>query len=116
MPNMPHVRLKNICINVACLKSAVAMMFEGEKWNAYAWSDIADRFVDDNITTLHDWLENNNDPGLKGKFDIFMNKKDADQKFLVDLKRELIMILYNNRALAHSSEMIELLRLGGGNL
>ena len=103
---------KNQNIYVSCLKSAVAMMFEGERWNAYAWSDIADRFVNDNITTLRDWLNNNEDPALRRKFQFFIDKREDDAKFFAALKRELKMILYNNRALVHSAEMRELLQTG----
>ncbi len=108
--NKKHPENQNIYIS--CLKSAVAMMFEEQRWNAHAWNDIADRVINDNTVTLQSWIELNKDnhPNLAEKFKIFMERKEKDcEMFLSNLKRELKMVLYNNRKLVHSEEMITLL-------
>ena len=109
--NKKHPENQNIYIS--CLKSAVAMMFEDERWNAHMWSDIADRVIDDNTVTLQDWMNRHkeNYPRLEERFKIFMDKKEGDDDvFLTKLKRDLKLILYNNRKLIHSEEMIKLLQ------
>ena len=109
--NKKHPENQNIYIS--CLKSAVAMMFEEQRWNAHAWNDIADRVINDNTVTLQSWVELNKDnhPNLAEKFKIFMERKEGNSKtFLSNLKRELKMVLYNNRKLVHSEEMITLLQ------
>ena len=107
--NKNHPENQNIYIS--CLKSTVAMMFEEKRWNVHAWNDIADRVIDDNAVTLQSWMDLNKDdhPGLAEKFKIFMDRKEGDNAFLTSLKRELKMVLYNNRKLIHSDEMVNLL-------
>ena len=108
--NKKHPENQNIY--VSCLKSAVAMMFEEKRWNAHAWNDIADRVIDDNIVTLQNWMDLNKDnyPGLVEKFKIFIDRKEGGYNtFLTNLKRELKMVLYNNRKLIHSDAMVKLL-------
>ena len=109
--NKKHPENQNIYIT--CLKSAVAMMFEDERWNAHMWSDIADRVIDDSTVTLQEWINKHKDkhPRLEEKFKIFMDKKEGDDElFMTKLKRDLKLILYNNRRLIHSEEMIKLLQ------
>ena len=109
-PNHPE----NQNIYISCLKSAVAMMFEGERWNAHIWEDVAERFIDDNVITLQEWMETNKIqyPHLVEKFKIFLLKKENDDgyKFMSKLKREIKMILYNHRKMIHSDEMVTLLQ------
>ena len=100
-------------IYISCLKSVVAMMFEDERWNAHMWSDIADRVIDDSTVTLQEWITKHKDkhPRLEERFKIFMDKKEGDdESFLNKLRRDLKLILYNNRKLIHSDEMIKLLQ------
>ena len=107
--NNNHPENQNIYIS--CLKSAVAMMFEGERWNAHMWEDVAERFIDDSIITLQEWMEDNqsNYPHLVDKFETFLQKKEG-VKFNNKIKREIKMILYNHRKMIHSEEMVKLLQ------
>ncbi len=108
--NKQHPENQNIYIS--CLKSAVAMMFEGERWNAHMWEDVAERFIDDNTVTLQEWVDANDDqyPILAEKFKVFIKKKTEDDKFITKLKREIKIILYNNRKIIHSDAMINQLQ------
>lgn len=103
---------QNQNIYISCLKSAVAMMFEDEKWNACGWSDIADKFIDDNTQTLQGWMDGNSDeyPELAAKFKMFIQNKEYNDRFVVGLKKDIKMMLYNNRKLIHSDEMVNLLQ------
>lgn len=108
--NTNHPENQNIY--VSCLKSAVAMMFEGEQWNAHAWADVADRVIDDSTVALQDWMNTNQlrHPELLCKFEQFLKNKDDDDAFMTNLKREIKLLMYNNRKLVHSESMVSLLQ------
>lgn len=109
--NPKHPENQNIYIS--CLKSAVALLFEDEKWNAHLWDDVSDRVVDNSIITIQDWLDQNKDkhPRLAEKFQIFVDKREGDDdKFSVNLKRAIKLVLYNGRNMIRSSDMIKLLQ------
>ena len=109
--NKEHPENQNIYIS--CLKSAVAMMFEDDRWNARTWSDVADRVIDDNTVTLQEWMEANKErhPQLEENFKIFMGRKEGDDDpFLTKLKIDIKFILYNNREIVHSKAMVKLLQ------
>lgn len=109
--NPSHPENQNVY--VSCLKSAIAMLFENSRWNAHMWNDVADRIIDDNIVTIQEWIRVNGDehPQLATKFESFMTERDnSGELFISDIKRDIKMILYNNRKLVHSDNTVRYLQ------
>jgi hypothetical protein len=108
--NARHPENQNIY--VSSLKSPVTMLYEGNQWSAHKWATIADRVVDDNVTTIAGWVEQHKDehPRLAEKFRVFVEQSAKNSRFIEDVKSEVRLILYNNRKLVRSGP-----ELPGGN-
>jgi hypothetical protein len=107
--NTNHPENQNIY--VSSLKSPVTMLYEGNKWHAHKWAVVADRVIDNNVTTINEWIDRQRggDPTLASKFKVFVDCVEND-KFVDELKSEIKLILYNNRKLVHSNEMVDILQ------
>lgn len=108
--NPQHPENQNIYI--PSLKSPITMLYEDNKWNAHTWTKVADRVIDNNVTTIDEWFDRQEGgyPALAQKFHMFVNHADESASFMEELKSEIKLILFNNRKLVHSKEMIALLQ------
>ncbi len=98
-PNKPE----NHNIYISNIKNSYVMLYDGTKWNLKNRDEAIINLIDDKELImeqkLEEWIENGkNYPDIMNKFNKYLETKENDQ-VLDTIKKEIKIILYNNRSL-----------------